>query len=421
MSIQSKYGVAVDIGTTNVTLNLVNLETDSIVNQYLMRNPQHKYGIDIISRITYATKNSENQQILVRTIRDAINKAIVGLLKEKHIKPSRITDAVIVGNTVMHHLFFDLNLDSLLKPPYKATGKGSILISASEVGLDCLPNARCYGPPIVESFIGSDAIAVILESRYLETKDFKLTIDVGTNTEVALITPQGTWIASGASGPAFEGWTIECGMGGEIGAIESVSINNETYEPTISIIGGGNPRGICGTGSVSVMAALLDSGLLLSRGSFKREIKTKWLSFESNVSKYILAFGDISSTSKDIVMAQTDLRMLQQSKAAIRAVIEMLLKKSNSTSDQITEVYLTGVFGTNLNIDDAYRIGLFPRFENASITQVRNGAIKGAGLLLSEKYRTKAEQIAKKLNYIELTEEEEFRDLFVSSLHYPSK
>lgn len=421
MPAQSKYGVTVDIGTTNITFNLLEISDGTVLNQYHMRNPQSSHGIDIISRMSFATRVSENQKLLVRIIREAVNNAIDGLLKEKRINPSQVTDFVIVGNTVMHHLFFDLSLDSLLQPPYKASHKESILIPASEVGLSVIPKAQCYSPPIVESFIGPDAIAVLLESQFTDKGGTKIAIDVGTNTEITLVTPQGIWIASGASGPAFEGWTIECGMSGESGAIESVRIDRKTYEPIISVLDGGNPRGICGTGAVSAIAALLDSGLLLPRGSINRDITSKWLSLDSNIAKYILATGDVTSTSKDIVIAQTDIRMLQQSKAAIRAVIEMLMKKSDCQSEDITEVYLTGVFGTSLNIEDAYRIGMFPRYENASITQVRNGAIKGAGLLLTEEHRKNVENLIGKLNYIELTEEEEFKELFFSSLHFPSK
>ncbi|MHA1137090.1 MAG: ASKHA domain-containing protein [Candidatus Thorarchaeota archaeon] len=421
MQTTNKYGIAVDIGTTNITINLVDLFENSFQKQTTLRNPQYLYGIDIISRISYATRNSFSQRILVDLVRDAVKMGIKGLLQDHTVEPSSVSDVSIVGNTVMHHIFFDLSLDSLTRPPYKATNKQSILVDCSEVGLDFLESAQCYSPPIVESFVGSDAIAVLVASEFLDKNEIRLAIDVGTNTEVSLITPLGIWIASGASGPAFEGMVTECGIAGEIGAISKVTIDPETYSPTLSVIGDSKPRGICGTGSISIMAALLDTNLFLPRGSLNRDIKTRWLSLESSVAKYILAFGDTTATNEDIFIAQTDLRMLQQSKAAIRGVIEMVLKLAGRTADDIAEVLLTGVFGSDLDIEDVYRIGMFPRFENASITQVPNSAVDGAALLLREDNRERVEKLVDELYYIELTEKEDFKKLYLEFLPFPSK
>lgn len=421
MSAQSKYGIAVDIGTTNITINLVNLPDNTRIGQLSLRNPQFPYGMDIISRISYTMRNPANQKILVDILRDAVKMGISGILQEHDLKPSDVSDVTIVGNTVMHHLFFDLSLESLTRPPFEATEKETILVDCSGVGLAFLNNAQCYSPPVVESFIGPDAIAVLISSGFLDNDEIRLAIDVGTNTEVSLVTPRGIWIASGASGPAFEGMTIECGIPGEIGAISKVEIEPKTYRPILSVIGDSKPRGICGTGALSVIASLLDTNLFYSRGSLDREVKTKWLSSEGNISKFILAFGNTTATGEDIYIAQTDLRMLQQSKAAIRTVIEMVLKHAGYTAEQIVEVLLTGVFGSDLEIEDTYRIGLFPKFEKAVIRQERNSAGEGASLLLHKENRDRVDQLVHDLNYIELTEEEEFRKLFFEFLPYPSK
>ncbi len=421
MSIKGKYGIAVDIGTTNITINLVDLYDNISKGQHSLRNPQFPYGLDIISRINYATKDPVNQTLLVDMVRDTVRKGIKGILREHDAKPSDVSDVSIVGNTVMHHLFFDLSLESLKRPPFKATNKESLIVDCTEVGLGLLDNAQCYSPPVVESFIGPDAIAVLVASGFLDSKDIRLAIDVGTNTEVSLITPRGVWIASGASGPAFEGMAIECGLPGEIGAIRKVKIEPKTYEPILSVIGDVRPRGICGTGAVSVIASLLDTNLFYSRGSLDREVKTKWLSLKGNIPKYILAFRNTTETGEDIFIAQTDLRMLQQSKAAIRGVIEMVLRRAGHFAEHIVEVLLTGVFGADLDIEDGYRIGMFPKFEHAVIRQKRNSAVEGASLLLNEKYRERVDKLVHELNYIELTEEEEFEKLYLKFLPYPSK
>ena len=416
------YGIAVDIGTTNITIQLIKLDDHIVRNQILMRNPQVRYGADIISRMRFSTIDPMNQKILVDLIRDAIQNGIKGVLQEGKIERPRVSDISIVGNTVMHHLFFDLPLDSLLRPPFKATNKDAISIPAHEVGLDFfLSQCTCYSPPIIESFIGPDAVAVLIASNFLNMNEIRMTIDVGTNTEISIITPRGIWIASAASGPAFEGMATECGLGGEKGAINEVRIDSTTYQPTFSVIGDVRPRGLCGTGAVSAMASLLDTNLFLPRGSLNRDIKTKLLSLETNVTKYVLAFGNTTATGKDIFIAQTDLRMLQQSKAAIRGAIELLLKRSGYSAGDITEILLTGVFGSDLKIEDVYRIGMFPVFENATITQVRNSAVQGAGLLLTPKNRERIEKIVNEMNYIELSAEDEFKTFFLEFLPFPSK
>ncbi len=421
LSTENMYGIAVDIGTTNITIALVDLSDDRIQNRLSLRNPQFPYGIDIISRIVFATKDPANQKILVDLVRDSVEMGIRGILDDCSIESERVSVVSIVGNTVMHHLFFDLPLHSLKGIPFKATDKESILFDASEVGLSFLRNARCYSPPVVESFIGPDAIAVLIASGFLDMNEIRLAIDVGTNTEVSLVTPGGIWIASGASGPAFEGMATECGLGGEIGAISKVRIDPETYQPLLTVLGDSKPRGISGTGAVSAIASLLDTNLFYSRGSLDREIKTKWLSLEGHVPKYILAFGNTTATGEDIFIAQTDFRMLQQSKAAIRSVVEMVLKQAGYYAEQIVEVLLTGVFGSDLEIDDTYRIGMFPKFKYAKIQQKRNCAVEGAILLLNEKNRAQVDKLVCELNYIELTDEDEFKKLFFQFLPFPSK
>lgn len=421
MSTNGKYGFAVDIGTTNITINLIDLYDNSIHGRIILRNPQYPFGADIISRISFSTKDPANQKILVDMIRDAVKMGIGGILQENELDPSSVSDVSIVGNTVMHHLFFDLTLESLLRPPFKATNKESILIDSTEVGLGFLQHAYCYSPPVVESFIGPDAIAVLIASDFLDKNEIRMTIDVGTNTEISLITPHGIWIASAASGPAFEGMATECGLAGEIGAISKVKIDKKTHRPSLTVIGDGRPRGICGTGAVSVMSSLLDSDLLLPRGSLNRDIKTKFLILETNVAKYILAYGTTTETGEDIFIGQIDLRMLQQSKAAIRGAIEIVMKRAGYAAEDITELLLTGVFGSDLDIADAYRIGMFPNFERAIVNQVRNSAVEGAALLLNEKNRERVEKLADELNYIELTEEDEFKKLYIEFLPFPSK
>ena len=420
MSKKSKYGITVDIGTSNIIIHLVRLADSIVVNQFFLKNPQRKFGSDVVTRIKRAQESAEIRLSLVHEVRNAVNRGISGVLSEQGLGPSSVSDVVIVGNTVMHHLFFDLSTDSLLIAPYVTDNKSSSLTPAADVGLDSIPKATVYSPPIVESFVGPDALAVLIASSFLDRNATCMTIDVGTNTEVSIITPRGIWIASAASGPAFEGMAIQCGMDGEMGAIKGVSLDKTTFEPILSIIDDTQPIGICGTGAISLLASLLNAGLLLPRGSFNRDVKSPWASFDSDIAYFLLAPGDSSSTRKDIILSQPDVR-IQQSKAAIRATIESVLKESDSTADDIGELFLTGMFGSDLQIEDAYRIGLLPPFSNTQITQSRNGAIRGADLFLDRNNRHKVEKLVQETHYIELMDKDEFDEYFVKFLPFPSK
>ncbi|MBN2229098.1 MAG: DUF4445 domain-containing protein [Candidatus Thorarchaeota archaeon] len=415
------YGIAVDIGTTNITFYLVRLNNNHIENRLLMRNPQSFFGADVISRIRHSLVSHQHKLELVESIREVVERGVEGLLEEVDVRPSRVSDVVIVGNTVMHHLFFDLSLDSLTRPPYQASDKKAIHIDASNIGLDILQKAECYSPPVVESFIGPDAIAVLIASNYLDERSNQIVIDVGTNTEISVITPKGIWIVSAASGPAFEGMAIDCGIGGEIGAINKVSVDSKTYRPMISVIGNSRPRGICGTGAVSAMASMLDANLLLPHGSLNRDLNSKWLSFDGSIARYILEFPDNTTTGSAIYLAQTDIRMLQQSKAAIRGAIEVVLMEANTKSSELTALFLTGVFGSDLQIEDAYRIGMFPHFKGIRIQQTPRGAVDGAAILLKSENRLLAESLVEELNYIELTENEDFKRMYLESFPFPNR
>ena len=417
MSKRNKYGVSVDIGTTNIVFHLIRLSDNKVVNQFLLKNPQSEYGSDIISRVKSAREDKGIREKQIRSVRTAIKRGIDGILEEYGTSPNSVTDIVIVGNTVMHHLFFDLPTECLLKPPYLAHCKMEIVVSATDVGLHTLTSATVYSPPIVESFIGPDAIAVILASSFLNKKGKHLVIDI----EVSVISSKGSWITSAASGPAFEGMAIQCGMGGEIGAINAVSLDPSNSRFILSTIGDVRPRGICGTGVVSLLAVLLEAGILLPRGSFNRSVSTDLVSSDSDIVYCLLAKGSITNTGEDIILTQPDVRMLQQSKAAVRAAIDIALDASRTTPEEITEIFLTGIFGSDLQMNDVYRIGMFPAFPNAEIIQFKNGAVFGADMLLCKTARELVTELLTRINYIPLMDNRKFDELFVNSLAFPSR
>ena len=260
---------------------------------------------------------------------------------------------------------------------------------------------------------------MLLACGFLEPTIDHVTIDVGTNTEISVKSSKGLWIASAASGPAFESMSIECGIPGSYGAINDVEIDQRTLQPTIEVMGGGKPRGICGTGAISALAAMLDRNIILPRGSFNRELDSRWLNLDSTAVYYILADNKVSATGQPIVISQPDVRMLQQSKAAIRGVLDVLLHEAGLNAEDVRNLYLTGIFGSGLQIEDAYRIGMFPDFSRAKIVQYSNGASLGADLLMLPENRGKVEELVRKLNYIEMSDNPEFKSRYFVSIPFP--
>lgn len=413
------YGISVDIGTTHITLHLVRISDLHVVSERVVQNTQMQFGADIISRISYAIKKKENAKQLTSLIRAAIQDGIGTILNQQGLNPSFVKQVTIVGNTVMHHLFFDLTVNSLSKAPYTADDRDAIRTRAVNVGISILEQAECYSPPLVQSFIGTDAPAVLLASGFLEPKTNHIAIDVGTNTEIAVKSSHGMWIASAASGPAFEGMSMECGIPGDRGAISGVDIDQRTLRPTIEVMGGGKPRGICGTGAISALAAMLDRKIILPRGSFNRELNSRWLNLDTTTAYYILAGNKVSVTGQPIVISQPDVRMLQQSKAAIRGVLDLLLHKAGLEVKDVATLYLTGIFGSGLQIEDAYRIGMFPNFSKAKVVQYSKGASLGADLLMIPENRWKVEELVKKLNYIEMSDNPDFKSRYFASVPFP--
>jgi uncharacterized 2Fe-2S/4Fe-4S cluster protein (DUF4445 family) len=418
VAISPRYGVSVDLGTSQISIHLVDLRTGIVVDSRVVPNPQIEYGLDVISRIVFHRRSEANAKLVTDAARNAISSEILSMASQMNIDSTSIGLVVVVGNTVMHHLFYGLSTQSLQGPPFRATDKDAISVPALEVGLQLGADALCYSPPIVASFIGPDALMLLIVSDALETHENLVAIDVGTNTEIAVRSPRGLWMASAASGPAFEGMSLTCGVPGERGAIANVELG-DTHEPRISVIGGGNPKGICGSGAISALASLRHTQLMNAKGSIRRDAAVQWLEIEPSGPRLILANAFRSETKKPIFLSQSDVRMLQQSKAAIAGAMRLLLRKAKCSPSEVSQFFLTGTFGTALALEDAFQIGLFPRFENAQFRQFDGGAIAGADMILKDpKLRSEIEKAPERISYIELTDNPEFQEYYLKSQHF---
>jgi uncharacterized 2Fe-2S/4Fe-4S cluster protein (DUF4445 family) len=414
------YGLSVDIGTTWVTIHVVDIRKKRAILEKVFQNPQSTAGLDVVTRIRYAMKSELTSNWLTSVIRDSIDAGVQEALRDSSTSPESVQSVVFVGNTVMHHLFFGLPADSLLRFPYAADAKDSIITSAASLGLHLGKGTMCYSPPVIDSYIGPDAVAVLLASGLLSSGGPSMAIDVGTNTEILLRAGRVVSAASAASGPAFEGMTTECGTLGEYGAIFRVRIDPTDLKPLVQVLGEEKPSGICGTGIVSALAEMLRVHILNSVGSIRRDVDSVWLPKNVGTTSYLLCQATESATGQPIYVSQPDVRLVQQSKAAICAAINVVLESCSLSPKEIQAVYLTGSFGSRLDLEDAYCIGLFPEFTHAHVNQVRGGACVGADIMVaSPAARKKAEKAVKSVRYLELVDNPEFESAYAKAQMFP--
>ena len=411
--LEDQYAFSVDIGTSTLAVRLLSLSTGEPLCESRVGNPQNRFGLDVITRARFATSSASKMHLLVSVVRKKIWEVMDALLRQEAVLPEEIVSVVVCGNTVMQYLFYNRSVSALLRPPYQPDYSPEFRVSARELGwpLDC----EVYSPPIVASFIGSDAVAVLMDALENEARPM-VVIDVGTNTEISVVHDDGIWTASAPSGPAFEGMSVACGMPADVGAIRRVTIGPGPCDVKWSTVSEAAPRGICGTGIISLVAELRRVGVINETGSILRGLEIPCIDAHRSPVIYTIVDGSKSHSGRPIYLSQVDVRMVQQSKAAIRATIEMVLRASGLRSADIEHLYITGAFGEDLSLEDAYDIGLFPKFENASCRQEVGGALRGADLLNSDRsYRSRAASLVEMVHYVELMDNSEFEERMAMS------
>jgi uncharacterized 2Fe-2S/4Fe-4S cluster protein (DUF4445 family) len=414
------YGVAIDIGTTKLALFIVDLNDGTIIFSDGIMNPQIKYGEDVISRIQYASQNEDSLREIHRTIIDGINSLIEKGIKETDIIKDNIYEVVVVGNTAMHHLFLGLNVKWLGFSPYAPViGKG-YYTRAKRLGININPMGSVYALPNVAGFVGADAIADVLASRIHEKEKLTLLMDVGTNTEVILGNKYGLWCCSTASGPAFEGAHIKFGMRAASGAIEKVKIK-ENFDVEYITIDNEEPRGICGSGIIDVIAEMLRTGVIDTSGRIVLQ-DHKRIREGENGKEFIIAFKEeTANKEEDIVITQDDIREIQKAKAAMYAGYMTLMRKAGFKKEELSEIIIAGAFGSYIDPFSARLIGMIPELPISKISFLGNTAGSGARLCLkSMDYRKESEEIVEKMKYVELAAEPIFEEEYINAMYMPN-
>jgi uncharacterized 2Fe-2S/4Fe-4S cluster protein (DUF4445 family) len=397
------YGLAVDIGTTKLAAYLVRLETGVTVAKAGAMNPQIAFGEDVISRIAYTGREPDGARTLQNVLVETLNKLVREMCAEAHVSIDFVADAVLVGNTAMHHLFAGLPVEQLGHAPFAPAVTHSMSLPTCELGLDLGPGAMAYLPPVIAGYVGADHIAMLLATDAWKSPRKIIAMDIGTNTEISLVANGKVICCSCASGPAFEGAHIREGMRAAPGAIERARWSDgKILWQSIEDL---PPVGLCGSGILDVVAALQDGGLVKPTGVLKTG------------SEYMLVAAAQTGLGRDLVVTRKDVHEIQLAKSAIRVGVEILLQNAGLTYVDLDEFIVAGAFGTYLDLSSAVRTGMFPPLPMDRFRQVGNAAGVGAKqMLVSLDKRLEAETIAGGIGYVELTSQAAFTPLFMKHL-----
>jgi uncharacterized 2Fe-2S/4Fe-4S cluster protein (DUF4445 family) len=414
---QRPVGIAIDVGTTKLACYLVDLETGRTLAAKGIMNPQIAYGEDVMSRLEAVLVDPENADRLQVEVISAINAVAKELCATQGLTTDHILDYCLVGNTAMHHLLAKLPVRPLAVSPFVSALSTELDIEADRLGLSATPGAHAYLPAPIAGFVGSDHLAFLLASGFDEIDRIRLGIDIGTNTEIALQVGRRIISCSTASGPAFEGAHIRNGMRAAPGAIERVKIT-KAGKIRCDVIGGVPAVGICGSGILDALAEMYRARIINERGRIQHDAPGVERA-NDDLPTFLLSKG--VNGYRGVTISQHDIDQVLLAKGAIRAGIEILLSQAGVDPADIEEIVIAGAFGTYLDPRNAVRIGLLPAVRVRRIHAVGNAAGAGARLLLSSlEYRRRAEALAKRIEYVELTIMPSFNKFFAKGVRFPT-
>ncbi|MEW6309054.1 MAG: ASKHA domain-containing protein [Bacillota bacterium] len=417
---ERKYGLAVDIGTTTVVVDLVDLATGLTVDKRGTYNKQARYGDDVIARIIHAAEDATGLKDLTEAARETINELIDRLLGKHGLRQDDLLAATCAGNTTMTHLFLGVDPRHIRVEPYIPTATCFPVVRAGELGLRLHPGAPVVPLPAVASYVGGDVVAGVLATGLARSDSLLLFIDIGTNGEIVLGNKEFMVACSCSAGPCFEGGGISNGMRAMKGAIQRLHIDPATYAVEYDTIAGARPIGLCGSGLVDALAELRRAGIIDRAGKFVGERKSPSLRRTDEDWEFVVAPGSATECGRDLCITESDVKNLIRAKAAVYAGISTLLRMVGMDLEAVERIYIAGGFGSYLNVKDAVGIGLLPDVDPARYRFIGNSSVKGAKLcLLSKEAKAEAEEIARRMTYLELSLGNTFMDEFVQALFLP--
>ncbi len=414
------FGIAVDVGTTTVAVQLVFLPTAKVVATRTAYNDQIDCGLDIISRINYARKPERLEELRTRIL-NTINNLVEQVCSGHDVEPKEIGSAVIGGNTTMIHLLLGLPPEYIRLEPYTPTILEAPYLTAEDVGIAIHPQSWIYISPAVGSYVGGDITSGLLCTDIAKgSEDVNLFIDIGTNGELVIGNRDFLMTCACSAGPAFEGGGIENGMRAAVGAIEKVGVDPVTGVASYQTIGNVKPRGICGSGMILLLADLFLTGWIDPAGKLNRTKKSPAIQVNGRQARYIIAPAEESATGKPITISEIDIENIIRAKAAIYSACALMLEQVGLGFDDIANIYIAGGFGRFLDIEKAIMIGLIPDLPREKYHYIGNSSLMGAYLVLvSREFKQRQLELAQRMTYIELNTAPAYMDQYTGALFLP--
>jgi uncharacterized 2Fe-2S/4Fe-4S cluster protein (DUF4445 family) len=419
------FGIALDLGTTTIVGTLLDLTDGSSHGVASALNAQAVHGSDVLSRISHVMSHADGLSELQALAATSINGIVDDLANQAGVSPARIYEMIVAGNATMIHLLLGIDPEPLSIAPFTPTLTEPVCVPAAHLSLSLHPRGRLYALPALGAYVGGDIVAGLLATSLPRESRLRLFVDVGTNGEIALGSDQRTIATAAPAGPAFEGAEIACGMRAVAGAIEEVRISEDAVE--LRTIEDRPPAGLCGSGLIDAVAQLVRRGVIDTSGKMltieqAREGLPPSLAERvvdiDGVRAFVLAAGERGE--KPVVLSQKDVRQLQFAKGAIATGIQVLMNEMKVSADDLDEVLLAGAFGTYIHPESARIIGLVPAVSLDRVRAVGNAAGEGAKIVLvSSRERKAAEEMPRRVEYLELSGRSNFNDLFMAALGFP--
>lgn len=414
------FGIAVDVGTTTVAVQLVFLPLAKIIGTRTAYNEQVDCGLDVISRINYAQKTERLKELRERVLK-TINKLIKQVCTAHDVNPKEVCNAVIAGNTTMTHLLLGLKPEYIRLEPYTPTILEAPYLTADQVGIEINPQSWVYISPCVGSYVGGDITAGLLcTDLATNTEEINLFIDIGTNGELVVGNSDFLMTCACSAGPAFEGGGMEFGMRAALGAIEKVDIEPETGAASYQTIGNVLPRGICGSGMITLLANLFLTGWIDAVGKLNRSKKSSAIVVDGRQAQYIIVPAKKSAVGKQITISEIDIENIIRAKAAIFSACSLMLEQVGLTFNDLSHVYIAGGFGRFLDIEKAIAIGLVPDLPKKKYKYIGNSSLMGAYMVLvSQDFRERQLDLARRMTYLELNTDPGYMDQYTGAMFLP--
>ncbi len=413
------YAIAMDIGTTTVYGQLIDLKDGVVLAEHGEFNGQISYGEDVISRIIFAEKAGGLEK-LQKVVVETINTIIARIVKKAKADLDDISTITLAGNTTMTQLLLNINPRYIRRSPYVPASTLYPPIKAVDIGLALSDHVTALVYPAVSSYVGGDIVAGVMGSGLYRADELTLFMDIGTNAEIVIGNKEWFACAACSAGPAFEGGGITFGMRAAKGAIEDFSINPVTFDPMLMTIGNVRPKGICGSGLINMVAHLFEMGIINNLGRYNRDLETPRIRETEGVWEYVLAFEPETQIDRDIVLTEIDIENLIRAKGAIFSGCMTLLSEVGMAMEDIDRIILAGGFGSYVDLEKAMVIGLLPEIDPEKVTFIGNSSLMGAKMSsLTNRIRRDVVEVTRNMTNFELSETPSYMDNYIAALFLP--